>query len=384
MFLSLKWLKDYVEIPKGLSPEELGEKLTLHTVEIDGVEDQAKNLDKVVIGKILEVKTHPNADKLRLARVDVKEEVLDIVCGAPNIEAGQMVPVALVGAIMPNGLQIKESKIRGEVSRGMLCAEDELGLGEDHEGIMILDEKAKLGHNLAEYLGYDDVLFEVDNKSITNRPDLWGHYGYARELRAFLNTKVTADFDRIAKLELPTGQSEEAIKVKVDDHRLCPRYMAVKIDKIEIAPSPKWLSDRLIAVGVRPINNIVDITNYIMYELGQPMHAFDGDKVGGILVRCAKKGEAITTLDEEVRKLTEEDIVITDGKDPIAIAGVMGGLNSEIDTQTSSIILESANFDFLSVRKTSTRLGLRPRLLSVLKRILIQIFVLPVWPERSS
>jgi phenylalanyl-tRNA synthetase beta chain len=192
MYLSYNWLQELVKIPKNISPEQLGEKLTLHTVEIEGVEKQADRFANIVVGKIKEVKAHPNADKLQLARVDVGEQELDIVCGAPNIEKGQLVPVALVGAVLENGLEIKEAEVRGEISRGMLCAEDELGLGEDHSGIMILDKKAKVGRNLAQYFGFDDILFEVDNKSLTNRPDLMGHLGMAREVAAFLDCKKSS------------------------------------------------------------------------------------------------------------------------------------------------------------------------------------------------
>lgn len=359
MFLSLDWLKDFIDIPKNITPAQLGEKLTMHTVEIDDVVDQAKNLDKVVVGEIQEVKPHPNADKLRLAKVDTGVDLLDIVCGAPNIKAGQKVPVALVGAALPNGLAIKESKIRGEKSQGMLCAEDELGLGDDHEGILILDAKAKIGTPLAQVLGMDDVLFEVDNKSITNRPDLWGHYGYARELRAFLESKTTKQFERLSRLDIEVDKEKDELKVKVEDHKQCPRYVGVKMSGITVADSPDWLKKRLIAVGVRPINNIVDVTNYVMYELGQPMHAFDAAKVDEIIVRQARKGECIVTLDNEERKLTAEDIVIADSRQPIGIAGVMGGANSEISAASTGIILEAANFNFLSVRKTATRLGLR-------------------------
>ena len=365
MYLSLNWLKDYVKIPSGLSPEDLGVKLTTHTVEIDGVVKQEDKFKNIVAGKILEVKTHPNADRLQIAVVDVGHEKLTIVCGAPNIEKNQMVPVALVGAVLPNGMEIKKAEVRGEFSSGMLCAEDELSLGDDHAGIMILENNTKIGINLADYLKIKDVIFEVDNKSITNRPDLWGHLGMAREIGVFLNTDTTKKFKALmAPKEIKTSKKLD-LEVKVEDSNLCPRYMAVAMSNIKVAPSPKWLKERLIAVGIRPINNIVDISNYVMMEFGQPMHAFDYNlisedgKNAKIVIRKASKNETIKTLDDEERKLDTEILVIADKKKPIAIAGVMGGENSEINNETTSIVFESANFDHISIRKTSAKLNLR-------------------------
>jgi phenylalanyl-tRNA synthetase beta chain len=368
MFISLDWLKDYVKIPNSLKAQDLGEKLTLHTVEIDDVIMEAEKYKNIVVGKIQEVKPHPNADKLQLAVVDIKTEVLEIVCGAPNIKGGQMVPVALVGAILPNGLEIKEAEIRGVKSIGMLCAEDELGLGEDHAGILLLNEKAKLGQPFGEYLGLKDIIYEVDNKSITNRPDLWGHFGLAREIAAFLDTKLDEKIINKTKEEIYVDKEEYQLNIKVEDKKLCPRYAAAIMEGIVIKESPEWLQKRLVSVGVRPINNIVDITNYVMLELGQPMHAFDAydlnpdfdnTKEIKIGVRTAKKKEKIKTLDSLERELDESMLVITDQNKAVAVAGVMGGENSEINDKTEKIVLEAANFDFVSIRKTSTALGLR-------------------------
>lgn len=359
MYLSLDWLKDYVDVSK-ITPEELGLKLTMHTVEIDEVINQADQFNKVVVGKVLEVKKHPGADRLNLAKVDVsRKEPLDIVCGASNLKKEQLVPVALVGAVLPGDFKIEAREVRGEKSEGMICAEDELGLGEDHEGIMVLEKKAKIGQNFGDYLKLQDVIFDVDNKSITNRPDLWGHLGMAREIAVFLDSKNTKKFNKILENKLKNDESLEEINVKVEDKDLCPRYMAVKVDGVEVKESPEWIKKRLQAIGMRPINNIVDATNYAMIELGQPMHAFDSKKVSEIIVRRAKKDEKIKTLDGAERKLDNEMLVIADSKNIIAIAGVMGGENSEISNETSSIILESANFEPISVRKTSTKLGLR-------------------------
>lgn len=358
MYLSLDWLRDFVEVPKSISADDLGIRLTTHTVEIDGVEKQADRFADVVVGKILEVRPHPNADRLRIARVDAGSGELSIVCGAPNIEAGQLVPVALVGAVLPGNFEIREAEVRGEKSQGMLCAEDELGLGDDHNGIMILGSDAKIGQNFGEYLKMDDVIFEVDNKSITNRPDLWGHFGMAREIAAFLDLSLNDKVynKKISDLKIEAG---EGVKVRVNDTILCPRYMAARIEGVRIESSPQYIQDRLVAVGVRPINNIVDVTNYIMMELGQPMHAFDASKIDEIVVRRANKDEKIETLDGKVRELDEEMLVIADVKKAVAVAGVMGGATSEIDAETGSLILEVANFKDLSIRKTSQKLGLR-------------------------
>jgi len=358
MYLSLNWLQDYVKIPKGITAEELATRLSLHTVEVEKVEKQSQKFDKVVVGRILTVNKHPGADRLQLAEVEVGEKkLLHIVCGAPNIAPEQLVPVALVGAMLPNGLEIKKAEVRGEVSEGMLCAPDELGLGDDHSGILILEGKAKVGQPLAKYLGLDDIVLEVDNKSLTNRPDLWGHLGMAREISTFLEAKFH-DYKPNHKLFAKPTKSF-AVEVKVEDSQLCPRYMAVGIENVTIAPSPDWLQQRLIAVGSRPINNIVDITNYVMLDLGQPLHAFDREQLDRIVVRRAKNGEPMETLDGQKRELSGEMLVIADSSKPVALAGVMGGANSEINDNTKNIVIESANFDFVSVRKTSNKLALR-------------------------
>src|SRR6056297_930001 len=359
MYLSLDWLKDLVNIPKSFSSEELGRKLTMHTVEIEGVEKQKEKFEKIIVGKVLGVNKHPNADKLFLTQVDTGKEKIQVVCGAPNISSGQFVPVALPGAILPNGMEIKESQVRGENSQGMICAEDELGLGEDHSGIMVLDKKTKPGQYLADYFKMEDILFEVDNKSITHRPDLWGHLGIAREIAAFLNISKTSLFSEIEQGKIKEPKQSPDLDIKIEDPDLCPRYMGLQISDIKIEESPEWLQKRLTAVGMRPINNLVDVTNYVMLELGQPLHAFDSNLVDSLVIRRAQKGEKIVTLDGEERKLEEGMLVIADQDKPIAIAGVMGGENSEISNNTTSIILESANFEPVQVRKTSQKLGLR-------------------------
>ncbi|MFH1254891.1 MAG: phenylalanine--tRNA ligase subunit beta [bacterium] len=354
MHLSLNWLKDFVDIPKSITPEKLGELLSLHTVEVEKIEYQADKFKKVVVGKILRINPHPNADKLKIVSVDTGAGELEIVCGAGNISVGQFVPVALSGALLPNGMEIKPVEIRGVKSNGMLCAEDELGLGDGHGGIMIL-EKAKIGRNFGEYLGLNDIIFEVDNKSITHRADLWSHYGMARDMAAFLDV----DFKEAKFPKLKFAKNGRAVKAKVEDSKLCPRYMAIGIDGVKIAPSPEWMQKRLSACGTRPINNIVDATNYVMLELGQPLHAFDRNFIDKIVVRKAKAGEIIETLDGVQRKLEPGMLVIANQKNPVAIAGIMGGEGSGINNNTESIIIESANFSFDSIRKTSQKLGLR-------------------------
>lgn len=357
MNLSLNWLKEFVEIPKNIKAEDIGNALTLHTVEVEEIRAESDRFKNVIVGKILEVKKHPNADRLQVATVDTGNEKLNIVCGAPNIAPGQRVPVALVGAILPNGLEIKEADVRGEISRGMLCAPDELGLGEDHSGILILEKNAKVSSPLADYFKMEDTILEVDNKSLSNRADLWGHIGMAREISAIYDLKFK-DYE-YKKENLECKNDCEKLSVRVEDFEDCPRYMAIAMKGIKIGESPKWIQERLLAVGLRPINNIVDITNYVMLEIGQPMHAFDRKQVDKIIIRRAKKDETINTLDGEERILDEKNILIADSQKPLAIAGVMGGENSEINNDSTEIIFESANFDFASIRKTSNKLALR-------------------------
>lgn len=359
MYISLNWLKDFVKIPAKIEAADIAKELTRHTVEVEGLIRQAEQFNRVVVGKVLEVKKHPNADRLRLAVVDIKKEKLNIVCGAPNLAEGQLVPVALVGAVLPGGLEIKESEIRGEKSSGMICAEDELGLGKGHDGIIVLKEGTKIGEAFAKYLKADDIILEVDNKSLSNRPDLLNHYGIAREISVIFDLSLKP-YDKVVsrKFAFPKDK-ENKFEVKIEDKEACPRYMAVRIDGIEVAESPAWLKERLIAVNQKPINNIVDLTNYVMLECGQPLHAFNADKVKKISVRRAGKNETFETLDEKERNLNEDDLLITNGQEAIAIAGIMGGKDSGITVETKSIILESANFKAGIIRKTSQRLGLR-------------------------
>jgi len=357
MYLSFNWLKEFVKISKKTTPEELASLLTLHTVEVEGWQKQSKSFDKVVVGRVRTVSPHPNADRLRLVTVDIKKEILSVVCGAPNVAVGQRVPVALIGAILPGNIEIKESEIRGEKSFGMICAEDELGLGTNHEGIMVLNESAKVGQAFADYLGLNDTILEIDNKSLSNRGDLWGHYGMAREISALLKAPLDDYPQPSAELLIPAGKKN--VSVKVENKKICSRYIAVKIDNVKITESPAWLKKRLASLGVRPINALVDITNYVMLECGQPLHAFDAADIARIGVRLSKPDESLETLDGKERLLPEETIVITNGEEIIALAGIMGGAASAIKDTTESIILEAATFDAVFVRKASQRLNLR-------------------------
>ncbi len=357
MKLSLNWLKEYVDIKE--STEEMALSLTMHAAEVEEIKNQAELLDNVVVGKIKEISDHPNADKLKLVKVDAGEE-LQIVCGGTNLKQDALVAVGKIGAkVRWHGegepVVLEKAKIRGEESFGMICASDEIGLGECEEGeIMILD-KGEIGQDLAEALNLDDKVLDIDNKSLTHRSDLFGHLGIAREYAAITRKKLKAP-----KLKTPKGKNTYKLKVQVQEPELCPRYMAIVLDQVEIKESPDWMQQRLIAIGMRPINNIVDITNYVMLEYAQPLHAFDYHKLFNheIIVRSAKQGEKITSLDNKAHKLDESMLMICDAQKPVAIAGVMGGANSEIEEKTKTIVLESASFNKASIRKTARKLGL--------------------------
>ncbi|EKD47796.1 MAG: hypothetical protein ACD_65C00285G0004 [uncultured bacterium] len=366
MKLSLSWLKDYIKLPDDLTPRQIADLLTLHTAEVESVENQGKGFANMVVGKIMEVKKHPNADKLRIVMTDIGHgSLVQIVCGGGNLKDNMLVAVALPGAFVKwhgegDLVKLEQAKIRGEESFGMICAGEEIGLKKSKEGEIsdLTKIKAAPGTPLTEALGLNDTVIEIDNKSLTHRPDLWGHYGVARELAALTGTKLK-------KIPLRTtveivNASHEKLKVDVQSKYLCPRYMAVKISGIKIEKSPKWLIQKLTAAGHSTYNNIVDITNFIASELGQPMHAFDSRLIeGGIVVRTAQPSEKIKTLDSEERSLSPANLLICDNVKAIAIAGVMGGENSEIKDDTTEIIFEAATFDPVSVRKTSVTLGLR-------------------------
>lgn len=369
MQISYQWLREYVKLPDSIKPEDLAEKLKLSTVEVEGILKPYELLDNVVVGKVLKAEKHPQADKLKVCKVDIGGEESTIVCGGSNVKEGMLCAVAKLGAKVKwhgegEPVVMEKAAIRGVESFGMICGADEIGLldlfpkKEEKEIVDLSDLKLKVGKPLAEALKLNDVIFEIDNKSLSNRPDLWGHYGLAREVAALTNRSV---------LELKTSkisQGKNSITVKVEDSKNCPRYMAVMVDGVKIASSPLWLKQRLIAAGVRPINNVVDVTNYVMLALGQPLHAFDkrqlmtesGVNIG---VRSSRAGEKFTTLDDKERDLPEGTLLITSADKPVAIAGIMGGQNSEVKEDTTSVVVESANFFGPLIRKTSNLMNLR-------------------------
>jgi len=360
MLVPIKWLKEYIKL--DVSAQELADAMTLTGTNAEGVTQIADDIKDVVVGRIIEIKQHPNADKLLTCNVDIGKETLQIVTGAPNVASGQYVPVAVNGALLPGGIRIKTGKLRGELSQGMLCSAEELGLermgymDDGVDGILVFDREYPLGMDIIDALELEDEV--IDFEVTSNRPDCLSIVGIAREAAVTLGTIYREP--QIA-LDKGIGNIEDEARVIVEDPHLCSRYCARVVKNVKIAPSPRWMRRRLAAAGVRPINNIVDITNYVMLEMGQPMHAFDIDKVANntIMVRKARKEEKLITLDGQERNLTEDMLIIADPEKAIGIAGVMGGLNTEITSETTNIILESAKFDAGSVRLTSKALGLR-------------------------
>ncbi|ADY73282.1 Phenylalanyl-tRNA synthetase beta chain [Desulfurobacterium thermolithotrophum DSM 11699] len=355
MRITYNWLKEFINI-EDLSAQEIANILTDVGIEVDSVRYAAENLEKVVTGKIVEITKHPNADKLKICQVDVGNEVLQIVTGADNVFEGAVVPVALHGSKLPIGVRIKRSKLRGVVSNGMLCSEEELGLTDSSSsGIMILPDNVEIGKDVKEVLSLDDWIIEYE--ITTNRPDALSILGIARELKAVLNRPV-----KLPQNDFKEGnfEAKEEASLSVLDSGACLRYDGFILKGIENKPSPLFMQIRLYLVGLRPINAVVDVTNYVMYELGQPLHAFDLEKLSGreIIVRRAKDGETIVTLDGVERKLTQDDLVIADAEKAVAVAGVMGGEESGTSLSTKNIFLESAHFEPMTIRKTSKRLSL--------------------------
>lgn len=347
MKYSYNWIKELSGTTKSV--DELAQLLLTHSFEIESITDLSRGLEKVVIGKVLTVQKHQNADRLRIATVDIGERTLQIVCGAPNLAVGQKVPVALVGAVLPCGIAIKKSTIRDADSEGMICAEDELGIGKDHAGIVVLDPDAPIGDAYATYAGRNDSV--IDIKILPNRGhDCLSHIGIANEIRALEKSSFLS-------LESNVQETEKTFDVVVDSNK-CKRYIAASLRGIKNHCTPKWMIDRLRVCDIKSINAIVDITNYVMLETGQPLHAFSAHTVSRIVVRQAQEMEKITLLDDTERTLTSDDLVITDGECPIALAGVMGGKGSAIDDDTVDMILESASFDAPTIRNTQRKYGL--------------------------
>ena len=355
MLISYRWLARHVDL-SGITPEQLADDLTLSTAEVEGLEPFAPHLAQVVVGFVEARSKHPDADKLNVCTVDVgAEEKLQIVCGAPNIDQGQKVAVAVIGTVLPGDFKIKKSKIRGVESRGMICSVRELELGEDHDGIWVLPEDAVIGTPVSEALDMVDWIIDIDNKSLTHRPDLWGHRGLAREVAAIYEREL-----KPLDTSLPEHGNGTAVPVRIDDPA-CSRYIGIAIDGVSNQASPRWLANLLLAVGQRPLDLLVDVSNFVMLDLGQPNHLFDRKRISsdGIVVRMAKDGEQITTLDEAVCKLTSEDLLICSGTEPVALAGVMGGEHSKVEGDTDQLLLEVASFHPTTIRRTSGRCGIR-------------------------
>ncbi|MCO6496663.1 MAG: phenylalanine--tRNA ligase subunit beta [Chitinophagaceae bacterium] len=375
MKISYNWLKDYLPADEVFAPyikdiRKMEEILTSIGLEVEGVEQFESikgGLKGLIVGEVLTCEKHPNADKLKLTTVNTGSEVLNIVCGAPNVAAGQKVVVATVGTVIHpvkgDAFTIQKAKIRGEESRGMLCAEDEIGLGESHEGIIVLPENSVPGTTVADlYDVYTDTVFEIG--LTPNRMDAQSHLGVAKDVCAWLTHHTGNKADVVSPLGKPftADNNDKPVEVVVKDATLCPRYSGVSITGIQTAESPRWLKHRLMALGMRPISNVVDITNFILHATGQPLHAFDADKIGGgkVVVETLPQNTLFVTLDEKERKLSNEDIMICDGADiPMCIGGVFGGLDSGISSSTKNIFLESASFNPGNVRKTIFRHGLR-------------------------
>ena len=356
MKISYNWLKTYIDFP--YSPEELSKKLTMAGLEVEEMKFLGENLEEIIVGKVLEVKEHPNADKLVICNVDIGKEELQLITGAPNVKEGIIVPVAKSGVILPTGLEIEESKLRGKVSEGMICSKDELGLVEERQsGIMVLDNELEVGNKFINEYGLNDYVYKLD--LTPNYARCLGMLGIAREIKAMLDEEKEVKFPEIDIKE--TGENiKDYVNIEVDDKDLCPRYTGRIIKDVTIKDSPKWMQNRLKAAGIRPINNIVDITNYVLLEYNQPLHAFDYDKIAQdtVIVRRANAGEDLVTLDDEKRDLNEDTLLITDEEKILGLAGVMGGKVSEVSEETKNIFLESAYFDPLNIRKTSSDFGI--------------------------
>lgn len=368
MKVSYNWLKNYYN--DELSVEEIAQILTDTGLEVGGVErfEQVKGgLEGLVIGEVLTKEQHPDADRLSLTTVDVGGEApLSIVCGAPNVAAGQKVVVATIGTVLytaeGESFKIKKGKIRGQESHGMICAEDEIGLGDSHEGIMVLDQEAKVGTPAKTYFKLeDDHTIEID--LTPNRTDAMGHIGVARDLLAYRNVHGGHERREVIRPDLSAfhvDNNDFVVDVEVEDVEACPRYSGLTISNIKVGPSPDWLQNRLKSIGLSPINNVVDVTNFVLHEMGHPLHAFDGDEVSGrkVVVKKMEEGSEFVTLDDQTRKLSAHDLMICNAEEGMCIAGVFGGAHSGVKEGTTKIFLESAYFNPVSIRKTAKRHGL--------------------------
>jgi len=353
--ISYRWLARHVDL-SGITPQELAADLTLSTAEVESLRRFAPVLSDVTVGHVKTRERHPDSDHLNLCTVDLGAgEPVQIVCGASNVDAGQKVAVATVGTQLTAELKIKKTKIRGVESNGMICSERELGLGDEHSGIWVLPADAQVGRPVAQALDLEDWIIEIDNKSITHRPDLWGHRGIAREIAA-IRRRALKPLD----VSLPSAASGAPFPVRIESHA-CSRFIAASIEGVSNGRSPEWLRHLLLAVGQRPIDLFVDLSNFVMLDLAQPNHLFDRRKLSpeGIVVRDARAGETLKTLDDVVRALEPSDLLITSGGAAVGLAGIMGGDNSKVAADTTSLVLEAATFHPAVIRRTSARLGLR-------------------------
>lgn len=364
MLISLNWIKDFVEIP-DLPPKELGSLFTLATAEVEDVITTGAALKPILCVEIKSLKPHPDSEKLNLVTFDYgKGQLKEVVCGAPNVKVGLKVPYAPIGTTLPNGMTLEPKKIRGILSDGMLCSETELGMGEGKSGLMELRSDVVPGTPIIDYLKLEsDVILDVDNKSLTHRPDLWGYLGLAREFAANhkkpLKNPYTAEWQKNIEAKISGGSSP--IKLDVDANSSCLAYYGLSMENVKIGPTPEWMKNRIESVGLRSINLIVDISNYVMIELGIPNHIFDRSKIAGdkIVVKHAGQNTTFTTLDDVKRDILPTDTMISDSAKPLVLAGIMGGAESGVSESTTNLFLEVANWEAPEVRKTSTRLGLR-------------------------
>lgn len=353
MKISCNILKKHIKNSEDIDFQKVWDIFTIRTAEVEGVEVKGANLDGVVVAQIKSVENHPESKKLHILKVDAGDEELQIVCGAPNVRVGLKSALVKIGGHI-DGFEISKRPLVGIDSYGMMCSKRELGISDEHEGIIELPDDYVVGTDIKEYIPIEDIIVEIDNKSLTNRPDLWGHYGIAREVAAITNHELLP----LELIEIPKNNKD--LNIKIETPELCYRYLGVKLTNIENKQTPLWMETFLNYAGMRSLNNlIVDLTNYVMLELGTPMHAFDERVVKDIEIGLAKDGDTFTTLDKVERNLTSSNLMIKNGGEYFAIAGVMGGLDSEILSDTTGIVLESACFEASSIRKTATSLGLR-------------------------
>ncbi|MBT4526134.1 MAG: phenylalanine--tRNA ligase subunit beta [Deltaproteobacteria bacterium] len=359
MKISLNWICDFIELNTDISTKELVETITLSVCEIEGYQETGTHLKNIVVAEVLDIKPHPKAEKLIIVEVNIGKSKQSVVCGAKNFKIGDKVPYVAPGITLPGNIKIEKAEVRGMESCGMLCAEDELYFSDDHSGLMLLPQDAINGCALdLVFPDQVDVIMEVDNKSITHRPDLWGHYGFARELGAIYRLPVKP---LVMKSEFLKGEGKGIIDVDVNCKDLVPRFCGLSVSNVSVTDSPSFIQHRLTRVGLRPINNLVDLTNYVMLEYGQPMHAFDAEEIPGnkLTVQIAEEGTRLMTLYNKEVTLGQNDMTICDANGASVVAGVIGGLNSGVNEKTTSIFLEAANWDPVAIRKTSTRIGLR-------------------------